>query len=37
MPESILHKLRTGDMSLSFAALNTICNILQCQSGNIPE
>ncbi|MBD5169845.1 MAG: helix-turn-helix transcriptional regulator, partial [Oscillibacter sp.] len=26
-----------GDMSLSFATLNVICNILECQPGDILE
>lgn len=37
LPESTLQKLRTGNMSLSFATLNVICNILQCQPGDILE
>ena len=37
LPESTVQKLRTGNMSLSFATLNTICNILQCQPGDILE
>ena len=37
LPESTVQKLRQGDMRLSFATLNTICNILQCQPGDILE
>ena len=37
LSESTVQKLRLGDMSLSFATLNIICNILQCQPGDILE
>lgn len=37
LSESTVQKLRTGNMSLSFATLNVICNILQCQPGDILE
>lgn len=37
LSESTVQKLRLGDMSLSFATLNVICNILQCQPGDILE
>lgn len=37
LPESTVHKLRTGNMALSFATLNIICSLLQCQPGDILE
>ena len=37
LSESTVQKLRLGGMSLSFATLNVICNILQCQPGDILE
>ena len=37
LSESTVQKLRLGDMSLSFATLNVICNILKCQPGDILE
>lgn len=37
LSESTVQKIRTGDMTLTFSTLNTICNILQCQPGDILE
>jgi len=37
LSESTVQKLRTGSMTLSFATLNTICNVLKCQPGDILE
>ena len=37
LSDSTVQKMRMGDMSLTFATLNTICNILQCQPGDILE
>ena len=37
LPESTVQKLRLGSMSLTFTTLNTICNILHCQPGDILE
>ncbi len=37
IPESTLQKLRAGNTSITLESLNTICNILQCQPGDILE
>ncbi len=37
LSESTVQKMRVGDMGLSFSTLNVICNILQCQPGDILE
>lgn len=37
LPESTLQKLRAGSTSITLESLNTICNILQCQPGDILE
>jgi len=37
LSESTVQKMRIGDMTLSFATLNTICNVLKCQPGDILE
>ena len=35
--ESTLQKMRTGDTSVSLATLGAICDILQCQPGDLIE
>ena len=35
--ESALQKMRTGDTSISLGTLEAICDILQCQPGNLIE
>ena len=37
LPESTLQKLRTGNTAINMESFNTICNILQCQPGDILE
>ena len=37
LPESTLQKLRTGNTTINMESFNTICNILQCQPGDILE
>lgn len=37
MSESTVQKLRSGDTSITLESLNTICNILCCQPGDILE
>lgn len=37
LPESTVQKLRTGDITLTLESLNTICNILRCQPGELIE
>ena len=37
LPESTLQKLRTGNTAITLDSFNTICNILQCQPGDILE
>ncbi|MBD5162094.1 MAG: helix-turn-helix transcriptional regulator [Oscillibacter sp.] len=37
IPESTLQKLRSGNTAITLESFNTICNILQCQPGDILE
>lgn len=37
MSESTLHKLRTGDTTITLESLNIVCNILRCQPGDLLE
>lgn len=37
MSNSVLDKIRAGDTSLSLATVNTLCQLLNCQPGDIIE
>lgn len=37
LSEGTLQKLRSGNTSIALESLNTICNILRCQPGDILE
>ena len=37
LPESTVQKLRKGSTSITLESLDTICNILQCQPGELIE
>ncbi len=37
LSESTLQKLRTGNTAITLESLNVICDILQCQPGELVE
>ena len=37
LSEGTIQKLRTGDTSITVSVLNEICNLLDCQPGDILE